>query len=350
MENVYEELIAMADDGVRYVLDTKTVDDILEERYLTTSYIVEDFLGKGVYIFAGAPKVGKSFMMLQLAYNVSKGIPFMNHNVYQSDVLYLALEDTYSRLQKRIATMFGTEDNPKLHIAVESGTIPDNNLIKQLENFITMHRGTRLIIIDTLQKVREVTNDYSYSKDYAVISELKSFADSYGICVVIVHHTRKMNDNDKFIMISGTNGLMGSADGAFVMYKHKRLENEAVIELSGRDRTDEKITVKRNPDNLCWELKETTAKPEINKLDDLVKLLGFFINIENPKWEGTATDLIDDLNLVGKITPSTLTRILNINVNELYDNYGICYICKRSNGKRTVKLLFDTDKQCRQCR
>ncbi len=345
MENVYEELIEMAEDnGIRYVLDTKTVDDILEESYITTSCIVEDFLGKGVYIFAGAPKVGKSFMMLQLAYCVSKGIPFMDKNVYQSDVLYLALEDTYSRLQKRIAVMFGTEDNPKLHIAVEAGTIPDNNLIKQLENFITMHRQTRLIIIDTLQKIREVSNDYSYSRDYAVISEIKSFADSYGICVVIVHHTRKLYDSDKFMMISGTNGIMGSADGALVMYKHKRLENEAIIELSGRDRTDEKITVRRNPDNLCWELKETTAVPEITELNDLVKIIGCFITSENPKWEGTATDLIDDLNLTGQIQPNMLTRTLNINVNELYDNYGICYVCKKINNKRMVKLLLDTKK------
>lgn len=341
MQNFSEEITGFSDSSLKYVIDTKTVDDILEEQYITNSYIVENFLNNGVYIFAGAPKVGKSFFMLQLAYSVSKGIPFMNRNVNQSDVLYLALEDTYIRLQKRIATMFGTEDNSRLHIAVNAGSIPENNLITQLENFITMHRRTRLIIIDTLQKIRETSSDYSYSKDYSDISELKKFADDYGICLVIVHHTRKMDDNDKFIMISGTNGLMGSADGAFVMYKKNRIENQAVIEISSRDITDEKITVKRNTENLCWELIETTAEHKITELDEIVKIVGCFINAENPKWEGTPSELVNDLNLTGQVTPCHLTRTLNINVNELYDSYNICYAYRRTQGRRIVKLLLN---------
>lgn len=343
MQDIIDEMAEISGDSKKYVIDTKTVDDILEEQYITNSYIVENFLNNGIYIFAGAPKVGKSFLMLQLAYCVSKGIPFLNMNVNESDVLYLALEDTYIRLQRRIAMMFGTEDNSRLHIAVQAGSISENNLITQLENFITMHRKTRLIIIDTLQRVRDTSKEYSYGKDYSDISQLKSVADSYEVCILIVHHTRKMDDNDKFAMISGTNGLMGSADGAFVMHKKQRIENEAVIEMSSRDITDEKLTVKRNLDNQQWELKETTAEPEIQKLDEIVKIVGCFINIENPKWEGTPTDLVGDLNLTGQVTPNHLTRTLNINVNELYDNYKICYACRRTNGKRVIKLLLDSD-------
>lgn len=343
MQNIFDELAELSGDSTKYAIETKTVDDILEEQYLINSYIVENFLYNGTYIFAGAPKVGKSFFILQLAYCVSRGIPFMNRNVNQSDVLYLALEDTYIRLQRRIANMFGTEDNSRLHIAVNAGSIPENNLIKQLENFLLTHGKTRLVIIDTLQKIREVSGDYSYSKDYSDISCLKNFADSYGICLVIVHHTRKMDDNDKFIMISGTNGIMGSADGAFVMYKNNRIENEAVIEISSRDITDEKIKVQRNKDNLCWELKETTVKHEIHELDDIVKIVGDFFTAENPKWEGTPSELVDDLGLTGKVTPSHLSRTLNINVNELYDNYRICYACRRTHGKRLIRLLVDGD-------
>ena len=85
---------------------------------------------------------------------------------------------------------------------------------------------TKLIMIDTLQKVREVGGDnYSYANDYEIITRLKKFADSYGICLLLVHHTRKQNSEDKFDMISGTNGLLGAADGGFILRK----KNEQAI-------------------------------------------------------------------------------------------------------------------------
>ena len=97
----------------------------------------------------------------------------------------------------------------------------------QLENFVQEHRDTRLIVIDTLQKVRETVNDtYSYSSDYDVIGKLKQFADKHGVCVLIVHHTRKQPAGDSFEMSSGTTGLLGCADGALLMQKEKRTDGD----------------------------------------------------------------------------------------------------------------------------
>ena len=80
------------------------------------------------------------------------------------------------------------------------------------------HPDTRLIIIDTLQKVRENGGDtYSYASDYEVIAKLERHLPmNSGICLLLVHHTRKQQAEDKFDMISGTNGLLGAADGAFL--------------------------------------------------------------------------------------------------------------------------------------
>nr|WP_330407370.1 AAA family ATPase [Enterocloster lavalensis] len=88
-----------------------------------------------------------------------------------------------------------------------------------------MSRNTRLIIIDTLQKIREAGGDkYSYGNDYDIIGKLKQFAGRTGLCLLLVHHTRKQQADDKFDMISGTNGLLGAADGAFLLQKEKRTD------------------------------------------------------------------------------------------------------------------------------
>lgn len=92
------------------------------------------------------------------------------------------------------------------------------------------HKDARLIIIDTLQKVREVGGDkFSYASDYEIVTKLKAFSDKYGICFLAVHHTRKMESSDSFDVISGTNGLLGAADGAFVMQKEKRTDSLSII-------------------------------------------------------------------------------------------------------------------------
>ena len=70
---------------------------------------------------------------------------------------------------------------------------------------------------------------FSYASDYEIVTKLKAFSDKYGICCLVVHHTRKMESSDSFDMISGTNGLLGAADGAFaVSYTH--LDAEEKIE------------------------------------------------------------------------------------------------------------------------
>ena len=53
-------------------------------------------------MFGGAPKVGKSWMVLLLALQVAKGEPLWNLPTKQGTVLYLALEDSQSRLQDRL--------------------------------------------------------------------------------------------------------------------------------------------------------------------------------------------------------------------------------------------------------
>lgn len=216
-------------------MQTVSMPELYEMVYPGKPPIIEHFLYPGTYLFVGAPKVGKSFMMAQIAYHVSSGTPMWNYSVRKGTVLYLALEDDYRRLQERLYRMFGTETTPDLFFSVASKSL-NEGLLEQLDGFIREHHDTGLVIIDTLQKVREAEGDtYSYARDYDIIAGLKAFADKTGICLMLVHHTRKQKSDDNFDRISGTNGLLGAADGAFLMYKNKRSDSEATIEVSGRD-------------------------------------------------------------------------------------------------------------------
>ena len=197
-------------------LKTVSMTELYDTVYPGKAPLIDGFLYPGTYLFVGAPKLGKSFLMAQLAYHISTGTELWNYPVRKGTVLYLALEDDYKRLQTRLYKMFGTEGTENLFFSVSAGQL-GNGLDEQLQGFMQEHPDTTLIIIDTLQKVREVGGDsYSYSNDYEIINRLKKFADNCGICLLLVHHTRKQQSDDRFDMISGTNGLLGAADGAFL--------------------------------------------------------------------------------------------------------------------------------------
>ncbi len=77
--------------------------------------LIDGLLQRGTYLFVGSPKVGKSFMMAQLAYHISTGTPLWDYKVRKATVLYFALEDDYPRLQKRLFQMFGAEETGNLY-------------------------------------------------------------------------------------------------------------------------------------------------------------------------------------------------------------------------------------------
>lgn len=92
-----------------YHLDVISMDSLYETVYNSKPPTIDGLLYAGTYLFVGAPKLGKSFFMAQLAYHVSTGIPIWNYSVRKGAVLYLALEDDYKRLQERLYRMFGTD-------------------------------------------------------------------------------------------------------------------------------------------------------------------------------------------------------------------------------------------------
>jgi len=318
-------------------LDTISMAELYDTAYPPRAPIVEGFLYGGTYLFVGAPKVGKSFFMAQLAYHVAQGLPLWDYPVRRGTVLYLALEDDYSRLQRRLSRMFGVDGSDKLYLATQAKAL-NNGLEQQLDEFIQTHQDAKLIIIDTLQKVREAGGDKSsYSNDYEIVTKLKAFSDKYGICLLVVHHTRKMESDDSFDMIFGTNGLLGAADGAFIMQKKKRTDNTAVMDIVGRDQQDQELTIEFNREQCVWTL--TKAETELWKVppDPLLDAVAAFITADMPKWCGSPSELLEHLQL-SNMAANTLTRHLNTKVEQLYNDYHICYDSRRTHSGRMVTL------------
>lgn len=318
-------------------LKTISMEELYDTAYPPRVPIVEGLIFNGTYLFVGAPKVGKSFFMAQLGYHVSMGIPLWGFPVTKGTVLYLALEDDYARLQRRLSKMFGMEGSSNLHFATQSKAL-NQGLEEQLHKFVKEHEDARLIIIDTLQKVREASGDkLSYGNDYEIVTKLKRFSDQYGICLLVVHHTRKMESSDSFDMISGTNGLLGAADGAFIMQKEKRTENKAVLEVAGRDQQDQRLFLNFNREQCVWELTKSETELWKEPVDSVLESLAIVVTNEAPEWSGSASELLQLLPEID-MQPNVFTRKLNVSLERLLIDYNIKYESVREHSGRKIKL------------
>lgn len=329
-EEMYRRMQRLTDP---HYLHTISMTELYQTAFRSRPPIIDGLLYAGAYILAGAPKIGKSFLVAQIAYHVSTGRKLWNFDVHQGTVLYLALEDDYQRIQSRMFMMYGVNDTPNLHFATAAGKI-GNGLDEQLENFMREHPDTKLIIIDTMQKIRELGGEsYSYASDYEIIGRLKQFADKYCICVLTVHHTRKQPAGDSFEMISGTTGLLGCADGSLLMQKKKRTALEATIDVVGRDQQDQILYLKKDPETQIWNLERMENELHKEPLDAVLETVAKLVK---ESWCGSPTELAMLLQ-VG-MQPNTLTKHLNVNAGRLFEEYGVQYENTRTHAGRKITL------------
>ena len=317
----------------------KTVDGqtLLDMRLPQIRFVVDGLLPQGLHILAGAAKTGKSWLLLLLSLRVAQGKLFWNLHTEKGTVLSLCLEDSLNRIQQRLMDL--TEDAPEnLHFATLSKSLSDG-LCEQIEGFITEHPDTNLVIIDTLQKVRENSGESNlYATDYKDIGLLKSLADKYRIAVVVVQHLRKQFDSDPHNMVTGSTGLLGAADGSYVLKRENVGDKDAKLYIKGRDVEEQILNIRRDEETNEW-IFISSDTPIVNSLksEAFFPLLMNYLTAEK-EFCGTASELSEKLG--GGINGNVLTRKLNRYEKEL-SNMGVEFTCSRTGKRRELLIIYD---------
>ena len=134
-------------------------------------FIVDSIIPQGLHILSGQPKSGKSWLLLSLCLNVTLGEKFWNFETEKGTVLYLCLEDSLNRIQSRLFDI--AEEVPSnLYFATMVDSL-SNGLLNQIEAFIKEKPDTVLIVIDTLQKVRDNVAECYERKSLIITTNLE---------------------------------------------------------------------------------------------------------------------------------------------------------------------------------
>lgn len=313
-------------------LNTYTLQELYKQPIEPIPWVVEDLLAPGLYFLGGSPKVGKSWLALQLCLAVCRGEPFLGFETKRNEVLYISLEDGPRRLHIRALRL--TEEAPAgLYLCTHAHLI-GHGLEQQLDQMLAEHPGIRLVIIDTLQKVRMVAGaNASYGNDYQDAAALKELADRCNVCLLVIHHLRKMPDEDPFNRLSGTNGLTGAADGTIILIRQKRQEGTALLTATGRDIEDRELTLEFS--DCCWSRSCSPDELQLMYLLPAIRQL-----LASGEFLGSATELVEKLGQQSALWgPAQLSRYLQSHKDALAAQ-GILLDTKRSNHKRFLSLCL----------
>lgn len=318
-------------------LNTIDGETLINTAMKPMNFVIDNILPEGLHILAGSPKIGKSWLAIWLCIQVSKGEPVWNLKTKKCSVLYLCLEDSYRRIQSRIFEI--TDDVPNtLHFATTSGQI-GLGLENQIENFMAEHKDTKLIVIDTLQKVRSKKGNFGnpYEDDYEDISAVKKLADKYGIAILVIHHLRKSKDNDPINMISGSSGISGSADTNFVLQKDNRMTNTAQLICVGRDIESYEFCLEFDKETHTWKQLKAIEIQEKIVPESLKELIAYIKTVSS--FTGIATELVDELHKFNgkEYNASTLKKQI-IKHNDYLLFNSITYTDNRNYERREFTL------------
>lgn len=191
--------------------------DLMAQDLPPVRWAVEGILPAGVAILGGKPKMGKSWLALGLAVAVAAGGRALGKvPVDEGPALYLALEDNRRRLQSRMKKLLAEGEAPAgLALATEWPRLGEGGL-ENLEAWLEENPAARLIVVDTLKKIRPAAgtgNRSLYDVDYEALEPLIPLAGKHNVAVLVVHHLRKMLAADPLDELSGSTGLSGGVDG-----------------------------------------------------------------------------------------------------------------------------------------
>jgi hypothetical protein len=281
----------MVDRPKRSAPKLVTADALKAMTFPPIRYVVPGYLAEGCTILAGAPKLGKSWLVLEWAISKATGGKCMGsvETPEAEDVLYLALEDNNRRLQSRMDRLMRVGDPWPSRLTFAT-TWPRANEggLDRIRDWAKAAEKPRLVIVDVLQAFRPpvTPKDNAYAADYNAVKVLTELADELGVAIVAVLHTRKSRDQvDPFDRVSGTLGLSGAADTALIL---DRDGNGVTLYGRGRDIPEIESAVTFNKDACRWSVQGRAA--EVHQSDERKVILDTLKVIGEPATAVTIAD------------------------------------------------------------
>lgn len=291
--------------------------DLIERAADYIDWLVPDlFTPNELFILGTPPRTGKSLFCLTLAKAIATGGTFLDRPVTQGSVVYVNCEDGETKVKYR-QTAQGWEQWG-YDLPVYWFNEFKLSELKDMRELIEEIGDVRLLVLDTLSRVRDDSVKESSSEMGRVLEPLQQLARDMNICVLVTHHVSKAvieENQDPFNLLRGNSSIRSTCRGAMVMIPGEH-SYRLISENGWTDQLD--LNVRINPDTLEW------------------RLLGNW----QPRIDGDMKQqVLDHLNLVGTATIKEIASSLNFNAG------SVCTILHRLQREDMVEKVGGKGRQ-----
>lgn len=267
-------------------------------------WLVREILPVGLSILGAPSKYYKSYMALGLCIAICNGAKFLGFDCEKHDCLYFDLESTKRRPKSRLDQILGADQKKPDNLHIITGEDNPGRIGEgfeaQVEYQLSEHPNIKLIVVDVFQLIRQPAKrgQSGYDRDYEDFRALKQIVDKHDVGILLIHHTRKMKDpSDVFNEFSGSTGMLGAQDCAWLISKKERFNEEAILHITGRDLKSQNLQVKFNKDTFQWQYIGTAEEVESQKFQaeydqsPVIETIKKLVKQGGGHWEGSAQEI-----------------------------------------------------------
>ena len=263
-------------DPTAWRLGTTAVDlEALELKPI--DWVVEGLISPGLNIITGKSKIGKSFAVLDLGYQVEVGGSWLSRQCIKGSVLFYSLEDYKQRIKNRWKTMGIQPKESMYQFRDRRPKIPllTMGLEEEIEDWIQNTPDAKLVIIDVYQKVKKSIGGKlnAYENDNFNLQDLQTLAAKYNMAIVLIHHTKKGSESDVFDEINGSAGIQSNMDSMIVLASKRKNGSNVVLHCIPKDGEPQEFEIAMNS-NCIWEYQGAVGSSKQTALNQaIIKLL-----------------------------------------------------------------------------
>lgn len=299
--------------------------------------IIDDLLFPGAWLLVGRAKIGKSWLLLQMALAVAESGPFLGFKISTpAGVLYIAAEDDNGRIKSRLEAL-GVANAPGNCYLINRESFTELakeysdrvSFVDFLEMWLKAHPDVRLVIIDTETVARQIwsfeasdQNQRVTEADYKQVRQFDELASRRQVAIVLVNHAAKRKGKlfDVHEIINRTGTALAGASGSIALADKPDADpldmrnKTRVLGIRGRDLENDHLLAVRQgcngmpyfvSDGVYIEVEQTDAENEVlEALEELMR------EIEPGKYVSAAT-LAEHLGQQRNAVKRTITRMLN---------------------------------------
>lgn len=326
-----------------------TGNEIRNKTYSENEYIVDGLIkGDKVSILTGGSKTGKSTLALQMAYSISKGIPFLDHETKKCEVLYICLDNEEDLIAERLKLMHLEMDdsvifcfNKRILLNEDSFNEDSILLLEVISETLEKHPSLRLVVIDLFDNIRNLTfkTEANNVKDSEDMEMIKGIANMLKVHILLLNHDTKSGIQNGYCSSKGGVKLVGSCNGTYLhLIRNGIGETNATLEVGGRNIKEEILNLNLDTSTMTYSLNEENAN------EDMPYEVGMIRNfiIRNNGYSGTISNLLQLTRL--PIATNRASRLLNTH-KALLESEGITFSIdpSRTNGRIYTFLVNEKD-------